>query len=104
MSISISANNGMMNIPNQNFLFGSFSTETAHSKMEEKSPAYSVSISREGLAKLNASKGDASMGIQKVEEYKGILSKAHIDVTGTIEADFHHRYTKLKAGALVIVI
>lgn len=95
MSISISANNGMMNIPNQNFLFGRVSTETAHSKMEENSPAYSVSISREGLAKLNASKGDASMGIQKVEEYKGILSKAQIDVTGTIEADFHHRYTKL---------
>lgn len=93
--ISISANNGMMNIPNQNFLFGRVSTEEAHKNLGDKDAAYSVSISREGLAKLNASKSESSMGIQKAEEYKGIISKAQIDVTGTIEADFHHRYTKL---------
>ncbi len=95
MSISISANSGMMNIPNQSFLFGRVSTEEVHKNSTDKDAAYSVSISREGLAKLNASKGEASMGTQKAEEYKSILSKAQIDVTGTIEADFHHRYAKL---------
>lgn len=93
--ISISANNDMMNIPNQNFLFGRVSTEEFHKKTADKDAAYSVSISREGLEKLNASKVESSMGIQKAEEYKGILSKAQIDVTGNNEADFHHRYTKL---------
>lgn len=95
MSISISANNGMMNVPNQHFLFNRVSSEGLERKASGGDAAFSVSISREGLAKLNASKGESSRGIQKVEEYKSILSKSQIDVTGTIEADFHHRYTKL---------
>ena len=57
----------------------------------EKDSAYSVSISREGLAKLNEHKSETSMGVQKLEEYKSVLEKAQIDVSGTIEADFHHR-------------
>ena len=95
MSISISTNNRIMNSPNQNFLFGRVSSEEMERKASSGDAAISVSISREGLAKLNASKGESSMGIQKAEEYKSILSKSQIDVTGTIEADFHHRYTKL---------
>ena len=95
MSISISANNSMMNIPNQNYLFGRVSPEEVHENTVDKAAAYSVSISREGLAQLNAGKSEPSVGIQKSEEYRNILSKAQIDVTGTIEADFHNRYTKL---------
>lgn len=95
MNISVSANSKMMNIPSQSFLFGRVSTEEANKRPTDNNAAYSVSISREGMARLNASKGESSMEIQKAEEYKSILSKSQIDVSGTIESDFHHRYTKL---------
>ncbi len=95
MSISISANNGIMNVPSQNFLFGKVVAENPNIKQADNNAAYSVSISREGLEKLNASKVSNSMGVQKVNEYKDILSKSQIDVTGTIEADFHRKYTNL---------
>ncbi|MCR4744150.1 MAG: hypothetical protein K5894_02845 [Lachnospiraceae bacterium] len=97
MNISLSANNMMMNISNQNKAFADKKSEGKQIKKSGKKSDSSVSISREGMAKLNMSKGQESTDINKAEEYKKIPSDAQIDLTGTIEADFHKRYTKLNS-------
>lgn len=55
---------------------------------------YAVTISREGLEKLRQNAAPNTMGMEKADQYREILSKAQIDVAGATEADFHHRYTK----------
>lgn len=96
MSLTISINNNMMNIPNHSFLFGNVSANNEFSKKEVgKEQAYSVTISREGLEKLKQNTTSSTMGVEKADQYRSILSKAQIDVVGSIEAEFHHRYTRL---------
>lgn len=96
MSLIISTSNNMMNILNHNFLFGNVSSDSEFPVKEaNKDQAYSVTISREGLEKLKQDTTSNTMGVEKADQYRSILSKAQIDVVGAIEADFHHRYTKL---------
>lgn len=96
MSLSVSINNNMMNISNHNFLFEKvFGDNEFPAKEGNKNQTYSVTISREGLEKLKQNTTSNTMGVEKADQYRGILSKAQIDVAGAIEADFHHRYTKL---------
>lgn len=85
-----------MNILNHNFLFGNVSADNeSPAKEVGKEQAYSVTISREGLEKLNRNTASNTMGVEKADQYRSIFSKSQIDVVGAIEADFHHRYTKL---------
>ena len=96
MGLTISTSNNMMNILNHNFLFGNVSSDSEFlAKEANKDQAYSVTISREGLEKLKQDTTPNTMGVEKADQYRSILSKAQIDVVGAIEADFHHRYTKL---------
>lgn len=101
MSLTISINNGMMNIPNHSFLFGNVSVDSeVPAKEVGKEQAYSVTISQEGLEKLKQNTTSNTMGVEKADQYRSILSKAQIDVAGSIEADFHHRYTKLNTETI----
>ena len=95
MDLSISSNR-QISTPNHKFLFGD-TTKAGIEKGREKidNQACSVSISREGLYKLKNSSSHHSVNIEKMQQYKEVLSKAQIDVVGTIESDFHHRYTRL---------
>ena len=96
MSLSVSINNNMMNISNHNFLFEKvFADNEFPAKEGNKNQTYSVTISREGLEKLKQNTTSNTMGVEKADQYRSILSKAQIDVAGAIETDFHHRYTKL---------
>ena len=96
MNLPIYTSNNMMNISNHNFLFGNISADNElPTKEANKDQAYSVTISREGLEKLKQNTTSNTMGVEKAGRYRSILSKAQIDVTGAIEADFHHRYIKL---------
>ena len=96
MSLTISMSNNMMKILNRNFLFGNISADNEFSEKEAgKEKAYSVTISQEGLEKLKQNTASNTMRVEKADQYRSILSKAQIDVAGAIEADFHHRYTKL---------
>ena len=87
----------MANIPNQNFLFKNIhlGSEDPANKADKNQQAYSVTISKESLERLKKNPLLNTMNVEKQDQYRDILSKAQIDVTGTIEAEFHHRYTSL---------
>ena len=97
MNLAISAGNSMANIPNQNFLFQNIhlGSENPANKADKNQQAYSVTISKESLERLKKNPLLNTMNVEKQDQYRDILSKAQIDVTGTIELEFHHRYTSL---------
>lgn len=97
MNVSGVADNNVRLVPNRNFLFNNVGTNNSEQKKINNQHAYSVSISREGLEKLNQNKQVSVMGAERADKYRSILSKSQIDVTGTIEAEFHRRYTMLNS-------